>query len=53
ARLGVTEHTNDNLQAFSFRLSEDDLTEIESVLDQSNGRNLVRTIGDCGSEYRT
>ncbi|KAG9126380.1 hypothetical protein FRC07_003655 [Ceratobasidium sp. 392] len=52
ARLGVSEHTNDNLQTFSFRLSEGDLAEIESVLDESNGRNLVRTIGDCGSEYR-
>ncbi|KAG8741130.1 hypothetical protein FRC10_003274 [Ceratobasidium sp. 414] len=52
ARLGVSEHTSDNLQAFSFRLTQEDLKEIESVLDESNGRNLVRTIGDCGSEYR-
>ncbi|KAG9076732.1 hypothetical protein FS749_011442 [Ceratobasidium sp. UAMH 11750] len=52
ARLGVSEHTNDNLQTFSFLLTEEDLAAIETVLDQSNGRNLVRTIGDCGSEYR-
>ncbi|KAG9103910.1 hypothetical protein FRC06_007021 [Ceratobasidium sp. 370] len=52
ARLGVSEHTSDNLQTFSFRLTEADLAAIESVLDESNGRNLVRTIGDCGSEYR-
>ncbi|QRV85484.1 aldo/keto reductase family protein [Ceratobasidium sp. AG-Ba] len=52
ARLGVSEHTSDNMQAFTFRLTPEDLTAIENVLDQSNGRLLVRTIGDCGSEYR-
>lgn len=52
ARLGVSEHTSDNLQTFSFRLTKEDLDAIEAVLDKSNGRLLVRSIGDCGSEYR-
>ncbi|KAB5590893.1 Pyridoxal reductase,chloroplastic [Ceratobasidium theobromae] len=52
ARLGVSEHTEDNSKVFSFSLSSDDHASIQTVLQKSNGRHLVRTIGDCGSEYR-
>ncbi|CAE6427336.1 unnamed protein product [Rhizoctonia solani] len=52
ARLGVSEHTRDNLQTFAFRLTEEDFVAIEGVLKDSKGHQLIQTIGDCGSEYR-
>ena len=52
ARLGITEHTEDNQQVFTFSLTDDDKAAIEEVLDQSNGRILITSIGDCGAEYR-
>ncbi|KAL0060045.1 hypothetical protein AAF712_013165 [Marasmius tenuissimus] len=52
ARLGITEHAKDNTKVYGFRLSPEDNREIEAVLDRSNGRRMVTTIGDCGAEYR-
>lgn len=52
ARLGISEHQNDNLQIFGFSLSEADNRDIEAVLARSNGRQMITTIGDCGAEYR-
>ncbi|TFY58108.1 hypothetical protein EVJ58_g6623 [Rhodofomes roseus] len=52
ARLGLSEHTDDNRQVFGFRLTAEDNAEIDAVLDQSNGRRLITSIGDCGAEYR-
>jgi len=52
ARLGVSEHPEENQQAFGFTLSDEDRHEIETVLEQSNGRRMISTIGDCGAEYR-
>jgi aryl-alcohol dehydrogenase-like predicted oxidoreductase len=51
-RLGVSEHPEDNLNAFRFRLSDADRTDIEAVLERSNGRRMITLIGDCGAEYR-
>jgi hypothetical protein len=51
-RLGVSEHPEDNLNAFRFRLSDADRTDIEAVLERSNGRKMITLIGDCGAEYR-
>ena len=50
ARLGVAEHLEDNGQVFGFELDPEDLGEIESVLSRS--RDLYKSIGDCGDEYR-
>ena len=36
----------------SFKLTAEDCLEIEAVLDQSNGRKLIVSVGDCGAEYR-
>lgn len=36
----------------SLRLEDEDRAAIEAVLDRSNGRRLITTIGDCGAEYR-
>jgi aryl-alcohol dehydrogenase-like predicted oxidoreductase len=50
ARLGLTDHREDNARAFDIALDSGDLEEIEAVL--AEGRDLYRLIGDCGDEYR-
>jgi aryl-alcohol dehydrogenase-like predicted oxidoreductase len=50
ARLGITDHRDDNARVFGFKLSRDDTSRIEETCRQSN--NLFETIGDCGDEYR-
>lgn len=52
ARLGISEHTSDNHCVFALRLTDEDRLDIENVLDLSNGRKLITSIGDCGAEYR-
>ncbi|KAF4622886.1 hypothetical protein D9613_002422 [Agrocybe pediades] len=52
ARLGVSEHPDENKGAFGFRLRDEDNAAIEAVLDRSNGRRIITLIGDCGAEYR-
>jgi len=52
ARLGVSEHPDDNQHVFEFTLTEEDQNTIEAVLAQSNGRRMISMIGDCGAEYR-
>ncbi|KAI0344722.1 Aldo/keto reductase [Trametopsis cervina] len=51
-RLGITDHTEDNHKVMRLKLDDDDRAAIEAVLDLSNGRKLISTIGDCGAEYR-
>ena len=51
-RMGVTNHTEDNRRVAKLRLTDEDRAAIEAVLDRSNGRRLITTIGDCGAEYR-
>lgn len=52
ARLGLSEHPNDNQRVFGFNLTDKDNADIEAVLMHSNGRRIITTIGDCGAEYR-
>ncbi|KAG5651799.1 hypothetical protein H0H81_007358 [Sphagnurus paluster] len=52
ARLGISEHADDNQKAFGFTLTSRDNDEIEAVLSRSNGRTMITSIGDCGAEYR-
>ncbi|KIJ96712.1 hypothetical protein K443DRAFT_682115 [Laccaria amethystina LaAM-08-1] len=52
ARLGLSEHSDDNQRVFGFNLTVKDNEEIEAVLVHSNGRRIITTIGDCGAEYR-
>jgi aryl-alcohol dehydrogenase-like predicted oxidoreductase len=49
-RLGIAEHRAENARAFSFTLDAEDHAQIEKVV--SKARDLYRTIGDCGDEYR-
>ena len=50
ARLGLSEHVQDNARVFQFTLDAGDLAKIEGVSRKS--RDLFRSIGDCGDEYR-
>lgn len=50
ARLGISEHIEDNGKVFSLSLDEADLKQIDTV--SSKSRDLYQIIGDCGDEYR-
>ena len=50
ARLGLSEHIEDNARVFEFSLADEDYQHLETVFSQS--RNLYQLIGDCGDEYR-
>ena len=47
ARLGISEHCQDNLQLFRFALGEADHAEIDAAVAR-----LRKIPGDCGDEYR-
>ncbi|KAH0489780.1 hypothetical protein TgHK011_001278 [Trichoderma gracile] len=53
ARMGISDHINENLASFGWSLDQSDLDMIEEVLKQSRRYEMFRDIGDCGSEYRT
>lgn len=53
ARMGVSEHTNDNQATFGWSLDDKDRAAIEQVLEESNRKEVFHTMGDCGGEYRT
>ncbi|CAL1707904.1 unnamed protein product [Somion occarium] len=52
ARLGISDHTDDNKKVSDLRLTQEDFDAVELVLQRSNGPHLIMTIGDCGAEYR-
>lgn len=52
ARLGISEHIEQNLKVFEFELDGRDYSEIDEVLKRSNGERMFQVIGDCGDEYR-
>ena len=51
-RLGISAHIEDNHRVFTFKFTAEDRRDIDAVLDQSNGRKLIASVGDCGAEYR-
>jgi diketogulonate reductase-like aldo/keto reductase len=52
ARMGISEHIDENLKVFSFRLEEDDKNLIRRVSNRSNAKKVFEDMGDCGAEYR-
>jgi aryl-alcohol dehydrogenase-like predicted oxidoreductase len=50
ARLGLSEHIEDNAKIFSFSLDAEDSVHVNTISSQS--RDLYHLIGDCGDEYR-
>ncbi|KAF8147887.1 NADP-dependent oxidoreductase domain-containing protein [Crassisporium funariophilum] len=51
-RLGLSEHPDENQKVWGFRLTPQDNSAIEAILQRSNGRTIITSIGDCGAEYR-
>jgi aryl-alcohol dehydrogenase-like predicted oxidoreductase len=49
-RLGIAEHRADNARVFNCNLDDEDREGMQTVLAKS--RDLYRSIGDCGDEYR-
>lgn len=52
ARMSVSEHAEENLKVFSFKLDEEDQARIASVLDRCRAKEMFEAMGDCGAEYR-
>jgi aryl-alcohol dehydrogenase-like predicted oxidoreductase len=50
ARLGVSDHRDDNARVFGIALDDDDRDRIHEITAQA--RDLYAVIGDCGDEYR-
>ena len=50
ARLGVSEHIEDNARIFNLQLDPEDFNRIDAI--SSKSRDLYQLIGDCGDEYR-
>jgi aryl-alcohol dehydrogenase-like predicted oxidoreductase len=50
ARLGISDHINNNAKVFNFSLDRSDYDDIDAICAKSN--NLFEIIGDCGDEYR-
>jgi aryl-alcohol dehydrogenase-like predicted oxidoreductase len=50
ARLGITNHREDNTRVFDVTLDSDDISKIGAVTVKSN--DLFDEIGNCGDEYR-
>ena len=53
ARLGITEHLDDNRNVYGLQLTEQDKADIKEILRFSNSESMVEIVGDCGAEYRT
>ncbi|KAF7885224.1 hypothetical protein EAF00_011042 [Botryotinia globosa] len=52
ARMGISEHIDENLKAFSFTLDLEDREAIQNVLNRSRAKDIFEAMGDCGAEYR-
>lgn len=50
ARLGITNHRDDNSKVFDIKLDQEDESSIKTITEKSN--DLFEIIGDCGDEYR-
>ncbi|TID00077.1 General stress protein 69 [Colletotrichum higginsianum] len=52
ARMGISEHTDENLASLGWSLEERDRDAIEDVLKKSRRLEMFDAMGDCGGEYR-
>lgn len=52
ARMGVSEHMEENLKTYGWHLDSGDQRKIETVLEKSRREEVFTVMGDCGSEYR-
>ncbi|KAK8065779.1 hypothetical protein PG997_012526 [Apiospora hydei] len=52
ARMGISEHTEENMASLGWSLDEEDQRSIELVLQKSRQHEIFEAMGDCGGEYR-
>lgn len=52
ARMGISEHTDENLSSFGWSLDQSDRDAIEEILTRSRRAEIFQKVGDCGAEYR-
>lgn len=52
ARMGISEHTEENIASLGWSLDDEDQDAIELLLQKSKRHELFETMGDCGGEYR-
>jgi len=52
ARMGLSEHSDENLASLGWSLDQSDRNDIEKVLEKSNRMEMFEDMGDCGGEYR-
>jgi len=52
ARMGISEHADENAASLGWSLDQGDKDEIDSVLKKSNRMEMFEDMGDCGGEYR-
>ncbi|KAI0146836.1 aldo/keto reductase [Xylariaceae sp. FL1272] len=52
ARMGISEHTDENLVSLGWSLDREDQQSIDAVLEKSRRLEMFAAMGDCGGEYR-
>lgn len=52
ARMGISEHVQENRKVFSFQLDVHDKHVINNVLERCRAKEVMNGMGDCGAEYR-
>ncbi|CRG92106.1 hypothetical protein PISL3812_09161 [Talaromyces islandicus] len=52
ARMGVSEHVDENRASFGWSMDKADQEAIEVVLKRSRRLEMFEVMGDCGGEYR-
>lgn len=52
ARMGISEHTDENMASLGWSLDQDDQEAINQVLKRSRRLEMLDAMGDCGGEYR-
>jgi aryl-alcohol dehydrogenase-like predicted oxidoreductase len=52
ARMGISEHADENAASLGWSLDQSDGDEIDRVLGKSNRMDMFEDMGDCGGEYR-
>lgn len=52
ARMGISDHTEENLAVYGWRLDDEDHAMLERVLEKSKRKELFLGMGDCAGEFR-
>ncbi|KAK8004312.1 hypothetical protein PG989_004031 [Apiospora arundinis] len=52
ARMGISEHTEENMASLGWSLDDEDREAVEQLLQKSRRHEMFEAMGDCGGEYR-